>query len=483
MCAHLILSKYQKLIQQFGGDNVQLGERLGVRTYALEKTSEGSAVSSEGITGFTRQNYRGYALHAPIKKEKVMNKKFWVTLSVTLFLVACWGFPAAADSLKVKAWIDGQSQLIIQGKTAPPQGQLLGLLEGMIGSQAYALNAKGQATGESWDKGYLSTRAFIWDPKTKSMRDLGTPAEWTHSFGESINSKGQVAGGLKKPGLTHLFIWDPVTGMQDLTNLGGVDAWVAWHTGINDKGQLCGASQIPDGSWRAFVWDPKDPGLQDLGTLPGGKESKAIAINSKGQVVGTADTSGEDRAFLWDPKDPGLQDLGTLPGGKESKAFAINSKGQVVGTADTGGEPHVFLWDPKNPGLQDLGTLPGATEINYSYINKKGKIVGTAVIDGNKHAFMWDPKKPGLQDLGTLGGTWSSAFSLNSKGSICGFSTTDNDTEQHGFIWDVKNKVMVDLGPFFGGTESGANDLNNKNQVAGYATDADGNQQAVIWTP
>jgi probable HAF family extracellular repeat protein len=308
----------------------------------------------------------------------------------------------------------------------------------MIGSQAYALNAKGQATGESWDKGYLSTRAFIWDPKTKSMRDLGTPAEWTHSFGESINSKGQVAGGLKKPGLTHLFIWDPVTGMQDLTNLGGVDAWVAWHTGINDKGQLCGASQIPDGSWRAFVWDPKDPGLQDLGTLPGGKESKAIAINSKGQVVGTADTSGEDRAFLWDPKDP---------------------------------------------GLQDLGTLPGATEINYSYINKKGKIVGTAVIDGNKHAFMWDPKKPGLQDLGTLGGTWSSAFSLNSKGSICGFSTTDNDTEQHGFIWDVKNKVMVDLGPFFGGTESGANDLNNKNQVAGYATDADGNQQAVIWTP
>ena len=32
--------KYQKLIQQFGRENVQLGERLGARTYALEKANE-----------------------------------------------------------------------------------------------------------------------------------------------------------------------------------------------------------------------------------------------------------------------------------------------------------------------------------------------------------------------------------------------------------------------------------------------------------
>jgi PAS domain S-box-containing protein len=39
-CALLVLLKYQKLIQQFGRDNVQLGEKLGARTYALEKTNE-----------------------------------------------------------------------------------------------------------------------------------------------------------------------------------------------------------------------------------------------------------------------------------------------------------------------------------------------------------------------------------------------------------------------------------------------------------
>ena len=40
ICAYLILVKYTKLIQQFSCDNVQLGERLGARTYALEKANE-----------------------------------------------------------------------------------------------------------------------------------------------------------------------------------------------------------------------------------------------------------------------------------------------------------------------------------------------------------------------------------------------------------------------------------------------------------
>ena len=40
ICAYLLLMKYQKLIQQFSRDNVQLGERLGARTYALEKANE-----------------------------------------------------------------------------------------------------------------------------------------------------------------------------------------------------------------------------------------------------------------------------------------------------------------------------------------------------------------------------------------------------------------------------------------------------------
>jgi PAS domain S-box-containing protein len=40
ICATLILLKYQTLIQQFSRENVQLGERLGARTFALKKANE-----------------------------------------------------------------------------------------------------------------------------------------------------------------------------------------------------------------------------------------------------------------------------------------------------------------------------------------------------------------------------------------------------------------------------------------------------------
>jgi PAS domain S-box-containing protein len=40
ICAYLILLKYQTLIQQMSRDKVKLGERLGARTFALEKANE-----------------------------------------------------------------------------------------------------------------------------------------------------------------------------------------------------------------------------------------------------------------------------------------------------------------------------------------------------------------------------------------------------------------------------------------------------------
>ena len=364
--------------------------------------------------------------------------------------------------------------------------QLMGVLNGMTNSEAYAVNGKGQATGESWDTGYANSRAFLWDPKTKVMQDLGTPAEWPLSSGSSINTKGQVAGLLVKPapGPSHVFFWDPKSGMQDLGNLGGTNAWVAWHSGINDKGQLCGSSETPpdNGPWHAFFWDPKTKVMQDLGTLPGGTYSEAYAINSKGQVVGKADTGGQDHAFLWDPKTKVMQDLGTLPGGTWSHAYAINSKGQVVGDSTSSSGQHAFFWDPKTKVMQDLGILPGGTWSYASWINDKGRVVGRADTGGQKHAFFWDPKIGNMVDLGVLaGGTGSEAWSINSNGQVVGRS--DIGGQEHGFFWDPTSMTMRDLGTLSDGIESGADDINSKGQVAGYVSDADGYQQAVIWKP
>jgi len=54
-----------------------------------------------------------------------------------------------------------------------------------------------------------------------------------------------------------------------------------------------------------------------------------------------------------------IQDLGTLPGGTQSVAEAVNASGQVVGGSQQlqdAGQP-LFVWS-RARGMLDLGVLP-----------------------------------------------------------------------------------------------------------------------------
>jgi len=70
--------------------------------------------------------------------------------------------------------------------------------------------------------------------------------------------------------------------------------------------------------------------ITDLNTVPGGISSGA-AINNAGQVAGYSCLNVDNiHTALWQPNGAML-DLGTLPGGGNSFAYAINNAGQVVG--------------------------------------------------------------------------------------------------------------------------------------------------------
>jgi probable HAF family extracellular repeat protein len=238
---------------------------------------------------------------------------------------------------------------------------------------------------------------------------------------------------------------------------------------------------------RAVLW--QNGSITDLGTLEGGYESIANAVDSKGEVVGLftntipdpnsiSGTGYQTRAFFW--QDGGMQDLGTL-GGSDAAAFLINERGQVVGWSYTSSVPIIcfqsipiklatgsFVWD-KESGMTDLGGLGGICTLAEA-INRRGQIVGTSDFQGDTafHAFIWDGS---MHDLGgSLGGTISQGFALNDAGVAVGFASLPGDTIIHATLWSGIGK-MTDLGVVGNDPCSSAHSINAKGQVVGEGSD------------
>jgi probable HAF family extracellular repeat protein len=161
-----------------------------------------------------------------------------------------------------------------------------------IGGVAYALNAGGDAVGETW-----------------------TAAGPKHA---AVFRNGQVI---------------------DLGTLGGANS-VARD--INDSGVVVGESTTADGTTRGFRWEDKngngasDPGeMEDLGTL-GGDNSFAKGINNAGDIVGYSDfdSSGPLHSFVL--RGGEMHDLDALipagSGWQINKVFGVNDAGQLVGS-------------------------------------------------------------------------------------------------------------------------------------------------------
>jgi probable HAF family extracellular repeat protein len=124
--------------------------------------------------------------------------------------------------------------------------------------------------------------------------------------------------------------------------------------------------------------------LTDLGTL-GGDNGSPTGVNERGEVCGVADLpNGLHNAFLW--KSGVMTDLGNL--GRTSFAWSLNSKAQVVGASRVSSKPSqvsAFLWEKGGPMI-DLNTLvPANSALHLAYalcINERGEIVGTGVPPG-----------------------------------------------------------------------------------------------------
>ena len=195
----------------------------------------------------------------------------------------------------------------------------LGALPGGNDSNPTWISANGLIAGASINgtidplTGWPEETAVLW--KDGQIINLGTLGGY-ESAAFDVNSRGQVVGfsgnTISDPnsilGLgteTRAFLWQDGE-MQDLGTLGGPDAFA---TGMNKEGQVMGFSYLNSLSSTnclplttgAFLWDKGK--MVNLGTLGGTCTTPGDqgGINDRGQIVGASNLAGdtETHAFLW----------------------------------------------------------------------------------------------------------------------------------------------------------------------------------------
>ncbi len=229
----------------------------------------------------------------------------------------------------------------------------------------------------------------------------------------SINNSGQVASTVivdPNSGETQVLLWSRTAGAQTVTIGDNSSA-----SGINDSGQVVGATTSGGGPYQAFLWQA-GVGTQII-SVPGAEFSAASAINDSGVVVGQSYIPPNYEAFIWSSSQGAQPLLSQYP---NTQAVAINTASQVTGFyyPVPGGANYAFLWSQAD-GLQDLGSLNGQSWGHA--INDQGAVVGSTQVSCDAdHGFLWT-QTSGMQDLSS-GCGFSTAWGINHAGWIVGNS-------------------------------------------------------------
>jgi len=225
---------------------------------------------------------------------------------------------------------------------------------------------------------------------------------------------------------------------------------------------------------KAFRWQNGTmqllPGLSD-------RTSKALAITPDGTiVVGISQVlSGGyyPRAARWSGN--GVENLGTLQGGRSSEAHDVSANGSVVVGISDG---RAVRWT--SSGIQ---LISSSTSLARAVSADGSVVVGYVMMNQQSRAFLWNLNGNITQNLGTLGGrSHSEAWGVSPDGTVVvGLCFNNNNRQPIAFRW-TQEEGMINLGTLPDHTESWARDVAADGTVVGASSDGLQQQRAVRWT-
>jgi probable HAF family extracellular repeat protein len=287
---------------------------------------------------------------------------------------------------------------------------------------AHAIALAGESVLAHRGNQILIFRDGQWQPLSLQAPDRTQVRGWDC---KALNAAGQIGGAVSVQGRAQGFVFrgtgSTVVLLEALFEKPGDRRRDCTVEAISSRGDAVGCSEIEakdrnsSSTRRACGWQQDK--VRDLGLLPGGNNSAALALNEHGLIVGQSEIAGqrnEDgdlpmRACLW--KDGRIQDLGVLPGFRDSIAVGVNNSGLIVGRCYTrlnpGSTPADFRAVPcawKDGKILSLEGFGGADAYACG-VNDLGQIVGrshtaTDPLSPTFQAFLWENGK--LLDLNEL---------------------------------------------------------------------------------
>jgi probable HAF family extracellular repeat protein len=315
---------------------VDLGTPGGIFSLATGVTNKGQAVGfgDNGIPDRFSEQFSGFGTGTQMRAFLWQN-------GVMQDLGTLGGPDAMAVSVNERGQVAGNS---FTNWTADPDtgtpivhpflwecGRMIDL-GGFGGSYGFtnAINKRGQVIGLSSLQGNPSFHPFLWNGRT--MKDLGTLGG-TYGNATSINDAGEIVGWATPEGdqVVHAFLWRDGA-MTDLGLLSGDSCSLA--QGVNSRGQVIGVSTDCGPVEHPFVWQNGGP-MVDLNkaVLPGSNVTvkDVFFINDRGEIAGYGNLpNGDRRAVLLIPCE-GNRD------GKPTRGRGCESDGEnaIANTTET----------------------------------------------------------------------------------------------------------------------------------------------------